>query len=133
MSTITVSLNEIREQGPCRDGWAKVLASKGGTSADMDAPFPITDIIESNGLDDALWTLRCRPERSNLWRKFAVWAARQVEHLMIDERSKAALEVAWRHSEGLTTDEELAAAWDADWDAHKKKLIQILTAGKWVE
>ena len=40
---------------------------------------------------------------------------------MTDERSRAALDVAWRHSDGLATDEELAAArsqaWDAAWDA----------------
>ena len=126
---ITVSLNEIRARSPCEDGWRKVLQSKGGTSADMDAKFPLSDIIDSNGIDDALWTLRCRPEHSRLWRKFAVWAARQVEHLIDDERSRNALDVAWRHSDGAATDEELAAARraargaardaarDAAWDA----------------
>ena len=110
---ITVSLNEIRAHSPCELGWKKVLASKGGTSADVDAQFPITDILESNDLDDTLWTLRCRPEYSNLWRKFAVWAARQVEGKLTDQRSRDALDVAWRHSEGLATDDELAAARDA--------------------
>jgi len=43
-------------------------------------------------------------------RKFAVWCARQVQHLMTDPRSVAALDVAERHAEGLATDEELAAA-----------------------
>lgn len=132
---ITVSLNEIRAQSPCESGWKKVLASKGGTSADMDAQFPMTDILESNDLDDALWSLRCRPEHSNLWRKFAVWCARQVEHLMTDERSRNALDVAWKHSEGLATNAELAAAhdaaWVAAWVAQKAKLIEILTAGEW--
>ena len=46
-------------------------------------------------------------------RKFAVWCARQVQHLMTDARSVAALDVAERHAEGLATDEELKAAWDA--------------------
>jgi hypothetical protein len=109
MSTneITVSLKEIRAQSPCVDGWRKVLAAKG---PDMEAQFPLADIIETNDLDDALWTLRCRPEYNNLWRKYAVWCARQVEHLMPDDRSKNALDVAWRHSDGLATDEELAAS-----------------------
>jgi len=154
---ITVSLTEIRTQSPCIDGWRKVLAAKG---PDIKAQFPLADIIETNDLDDALWTLRCRPEYSNLWRKYAVWCARQVEHLMTDERSKSALEVAWRYSEGSATDEELGAArdaaWDAAWgaagaassdaaraasssaaraaawDAQKQKLIEILNAGEWV-
>ena len=104
---ITISLAEIRAQSPCADGWRKVLAAKG---PDMEARFPLTDIIETNDFDDALWAMRCRPEYSNLWRKYAVWCARQVEHLMTDDRSVAALDVAWHHSDGLATDEELATA-----------------------
>ena len=154
---ITISLAEIRAQSPCADGWRTVLAAKG---PDMDALFPLTDIIETNDFDDALWAMRCRPEYNNLWRKYAVWCARQVEHLMTDDRSVAALDVAWRHSDGLATDEELAAAWatawDAAWDAawgassaaggatgwppgrdaasaaQKQKLSEILNAGEWV-
>ena len=126
---ITVSLNEIREHSPCKSGWEKLLKSKKDTH--WNEQFPLSDIIDSNGLDDALWCLRARPEHSNLWRKYAVWCARQVEYLMTDERSKAALEVAWRHSEGQATDEELesaalAAAWAARaaaraaaWDASR--------------
>jgi len=170
---ITISLNQIRAQSPCESGWKKVLASKGGTSADMDAQFPLADILESNDLDDTLWCLRCLPEHDNLWRKYAVWRSRQVEHFMTDERSRNALDVAWRHSDGLATDEELAAAWVAAWAAawaaakgaargaameaaraaargaawdaawgsarvaarvpQKAKLIEILTAGEWVD
>ena len=111
---ITISLAEIRAESPCADGWRTVLAAKG---PDMDALFPLTDIIETNDFDDALWAMRCRPEHNNLWRKYAVWCARQVEHLMTDDRSVAALDVAWRHSDGLATDEELAAAWATAWDA----------------
>jgi len=46
-------------------------------------------------------------------RKFAVWSARQVQHLMTDPRSVAALDVAERHADGLATDAELSAAWAA--------------------
>ena len=46
-------------------------------------------------------------------RLFAVWSARQVQHLMTDPRSVAALDVAERHASGEATDEELAAAWSA--------------------
>ena len=106
-NAITISLAEIRAESPCADGWRKVLEAKG---PDMEARFPLADIIETNDFDDALWAMRCRPEYSNLWRKYAVWCARQVEHLMTDDRSVAALDVAWHHSDGLTTDEELATA-----------------------
>ena len=108
---ITLSLNEIRVHSPCKSGWETLLKSK--PKADWNEQFPLSDIIDSNGLDDALWCLRVRPEHSKLWRKYAVWCARQVEHLMTDERSKDALNIAWRHSEGVATDQELAAARDA--------------------
>ena len=154
---ITITLQKIKTNSPCKDGWKAVKKSRGGKLADRDAEFPLADVLDSNGLADTLWCLRCLPEHDNLWRKYAVWCARQVEHLMADERSKAALDVAWRHSEGLATDEELAAArdaawnaaraaawnaaraaaWDATWDAacskQEAKLRQILTAGAWVD
>ena len=50
-------------------------------------------------------------------RKFAVWSARQVQHLMTDPRSIHALDVAERYADGLATYEELAAAWSAARDA----------------
>lgn len=114
---ITISLNQIKAHDPCESGWKKLLASKGGKSADMERQFPVVDIITSNGLYDALWALRCLPEHSNLWRKLAVSYARDVQHLMTDQRSINALDVAWRHSEGLATDDELKAAARAAWAA----------------
>lgn len=50
-------------------------------------------------------------------RLFAVWSARQVQHLMTDQRSVAALDVAERHANGQATDEELRVARDAAQDA----------------
>ncbi len=43
-------------------------------------------------------------------RLFAVWCARQVEHLMTDNRSKQALDVAERFAHGKANNHELAAA-----------------------
>jgi hypothetical protein len=50
-------------------------------------------------------------------RLFAAWSARQVQHLMTDERSIKAIEVAERYANGLATDQELAAARSAARDA----------------
>ena len=109
---IQITLNQIKAHSPCESGWKKLLAAQGKTKAD-DVPFPMANILDSNGLNDFLWAIRCLPEHNNLWRKYAVWWARQVEHLMKDERSLNALDVAWRHSDGQATDEELDAAWAA--------------------
>ena len=113
---ITTTLNRIRAYGPCREGWEKLLKGLGKTAAD-DEPLPFSRIVEINGLDDALWCCRAEPQHAREWRLFAVWSARQVQHLMKDERSIAALDVAERHANGQATDEELAAAWAAAWAA----------------
>ena len=109
---ITTTLNKIRDHSPCQEGWGKLLKHLGKTKAD-DEPLPFAVIVESNGLDDALWCCRTAPERDREWRLFAVWCARRVQHLMIDPRSVAALDVAERFARGEATVEELAAARDA--------------------
>ena len=109
MNEITTTLNRIRAHQPCREGWEKLLAGLGKTKAD-DEPLPFAWIVEINGLDDALWCCRAEPDRAKEWRLFAVWCARQVQHLMTDPRSITALDVAERHAHGQATDEELAAA-----------------------
>ena len=109
---LTTTLNHIRDNHPCTDGWTKLLAGLGKTKAD-DEPVAYATILRINGLGDALWCMRAEPQHANLWRMFAVRCARKVEHLMTDQRSRDALDVAERHANGQATDEELAAARDA--------------------
>lgn len=106
------TLNRIRACSPCEQGWKKLLNNLGKTQAD-DELLPMATILDSNGLDDTLWCLRSCPEFDRLHRHFAVWCARQVQHLMTDKRSIAALDVAERHADGLVTDDALAAAREA--------------------
>ena len=112
------TLNKIRAHSPCESGWTKLLKHLGKTSAD-DEPLPFSVILESNGLDDVLWCCRAAPEYDREWRLFAVWCARKVKHLMTDQRSADALDVAERFANGEATQAELdaagAAAWDAAW------------------
>ena len=114
------TLNEIRKYSPCADGWEKLLKHLGKTKAD-DEPLLITTIIDSNGLDDALWCLRTVEGYDREIRLFAVWCARQVQHLLKDQRSIDALDVAERYANGEATEDELtaarAAAWAAMWAA----------------
>ena len=113
---ITTTLNRIKAHSPCQDGWRKLLKYLGKTEADNE-PLPYSQIVESNGLNDALWCCRAEPKYSKEWRLFAVWCARQVQHLMKDERSVNAIDIAEKHANGNATDEELAAARVAAWDA----------------
>ena len=113
---IYTTLNKIRAYSPCTGGWAKLLRHLGKAQAD-DEPLALATILESNGLDDALWCLRAVDGHQREIRLFAVRCARRVQHLMTDPRSLAALDVAERHANGQATDAELAAAGDAAWAA----------------
>lgn len=112
----TTTLNAIRAHEPCAYGWRKLLAHLDKTTAD-DEPLSLLTILDSNGLDDALWCMRAMPEHDKHWRLFAVWCARQVQHLMTDQRSISALDVVERYARGDATDAELFAARAAAWDA----------------
>ena len=109
---LTTTLNRIRAHSPCEKGWKKLLAHLGKTQAD-DEPLPYSVIVESNGLEDALWCCRVEPQYDREWRLFAVWCARQVQHLITDKRSLHALDVAERFANGQATIAELDAAWEA--------------------
>lgn len=108
------TLNKLREHSPCCEGWRRLLTYLGKTKAD-DEPLSFKSILDSNGLDDAIWALRSidAPEA----RLFAVRCVRQIQHLISDERSLNALDVSEMYAVGNATSEELSAAWDAAWDA----------------
>lgn len=106
---LTTTLNAIRARSPCASGWNKLLRHLGKTKAD-DEPLPFAVILESNGLDDALWACRAAPQYDREWRLFAVWCARRAQHLMADPRSIAALDVAERYANGEATTKELRDA-----------------------
>ena len=104
---IKTTLNKILwELNPPEDScWFRLCAEY-----KMDDKIPFKEIVEKNGMNYALWCCAAEPQHSKDWRLFAVWCARQVQHLMTDSKSRAALDVAERHANGQTSDEELAAA-----------------------
>lgn len=117
------TLNEIRKHGPCGlkpngdgqlVGLCKLLHYLGKTTTD-DEPLSIRTILDSNGLDDALWCLRAVTGHDREIRLLAVGFARQVQHLMPDPRSRAALDVAERFANGMATSAEMVAAGAAAW------------------
>ena len=110
------TLNKIRTYQPCENGWKTLLTNLGKTKGD-DEPLSIATILDSNGLDDAIWCLRAVEGGDREIRLFAVWCARQVQHLMTDSRSLAALDVAERYANKEASDAELISAWEDAWDA----------------
>ena len=103
----TTTLRLIREHGPCAGGWKKLCKSLGGQSKyGLDTPITLLQILDSNGLDDALWCLRACPDSEAFSRAVARWCALQVAHLWDTP------EIARRYLE--TGDESLrAASWAA--------------------
>jgi hypothetical protein len=124
------TLNKINDCHPCEDRWQHLLKSLGKTKAD-DERLPFSVILDANGLNDALWCCRSAPEYDREWRLYAIWCARRVQHLMKDERSIHALDVAERYANGAASDEELIAARDAAWDAAWIAAMGAASAAAW--
>ena len=124
------TLNKIRLHRPCTSGWEKLLKNLGKTKAD-DAPLALTTILESNGIDDALWCLRAVDGHEREMRLFAVECARSVQHLMTDKRSIDALDVAERFANGLATQAELSTARAAAWAATGAAARDAARAAAW--
>ena len=135
---LTTTLNKILAKEPCTEGWNKLVLflGKDHLVVEVDAASELahadddslkfSTILVSNGFDDALWSARSAPEYHKQWRHFAVWSARQVQHLLTDARSLQALDVAECHANGLATDAELTAARAAAWAAQVKKFLEIV-------
>ena len=101
------TIADIRSYKPCYDPSKYLSEEWKGTVIDIlkDDRIPFTD---------RLWVV-CRAEliSERVLRLFAVWCARQVQHLMKDPRSIAALDVAQRFAMGEASKDELYAAWYA--------------------
>ena len=85
-------------------------------------PLSLIDILDSAGLENALWCMRACDLISKDARLFAVWCARQVQHLMTDDRSIMALDIAERFANGNATYDELFIAHDSAKHAAKNAL-----------
>tara|TARA_S200002703_G_scaffold40354_1_gene35155 strand:- start:7642 stop:8175 length:534 start_codon:yes stop_codon:yes gene_type:complete len=117
---MNTTLNKIKAHNPCESGWRKLLSHLGKIEAD-DEPLPFLIILESNGIEDAIWSLlTCDDKRAV--RLFACDCAESVLHLFEkkypeDDRPRKTIEVARRFANGEATQEELDKARDAAWDA----------------
>ena len=102
MKTFTIA--DIRSWDPCYDPNKHLPEDWSGT---------VLEILNYKTISpkDKLWVV-CREDLidAKTLRLFAVWCARQVEHLMTDNKSKQALDVAERFAHGKATSGELACA-----------------------
>ena len=115
------TLKKIKKHSPCKDGWEKLLNHLGKTEAD-DEVFELRTILKSNGLDDTIWAFRAVEGKDKEIRLFAADCAEMMlpiyeKQYPNDKRPRLAIQAARDYANGLITLEELAAAWDAAWDA----------------
>jgi len=107
------TLNKIRAHSLRQDGWKKLLAHLGKTAVD-DQALTLKIILESNGLDDALWCLRASDATEFEMRKFARMAALDVAHLLdMPAIAKEYLETG-DETKRLAEEAAVCAAWAAE-------------------
>ena len=148
------ALNKIREHSPCTDGWEKLLKHLGKTKADDD-PLDLLVVLESNGLDDALWCLRAVDGHEKAIRKLACDFALAVGHLWKmpkiveqylttqdeniraaagaaagDAAGDAARAAAWAAARAAAWAAAGAAAWAAAGDTQKELFIKMCEENK---
>ena len=109
------TLNKILEHDPCsqnnvKGGWGLLLKNLGKTEAD-DEPLDLMAILESNGIKDAVWALRCFDYLD--YCLFLADLAESVLHIYEKcNSSKAPREVIQAirdYKAGVITEDELAA------------------------
>lgn len=129
------TLNQIKKNDPCEDGWKKLLFYLGKTDAD-DEPLSIRTILESNGIEHAIWALRAVEGHNREIRLFAADCAESVLHIFNakypnDDRPRKAIEAARKCANEEIDEYELCvakmaaieaatrAAWEAEWGARR--------------
>jgi hypothetical protein len=129
-----MTLDEIKARRPCEEGWKKLRKSV-GTRKPLSTVVTLEQILESNGVADAQWALRCIKGHDREIRLYAVQCACMVRHMMTDQRSIAALETATLYAEGLEDGAALSAAWSAArsaaWSAARSAARSAALSAAW--
>ena len=81
------TFKKLHENQACTEGYQKLARSLGGVNKyGEDMPIPLDKILESNGLQDTIWSLRATTESSeNLLIEFACRCAEHVLHFYEDK------------------------------------------------
>ena len=106
------TLKQIRTQLPDNKSFNKLLHHLDKQLPD-DTLVDIIEVLNSTGLDDTLWCLNAVNGYESEIRLYAVWCARQVQHLMTDKRSLDALDVAERYANGIASSSDMLEARDS--------------------
>ncbi len=117
------TLDELQKHKACKDRY-QILTAALGPKWSNKKRIPLVTILETNGLDDALWSLRAdlASDAECTSRLLACRFCRAVLPIFEskfpdDPRIRNTIETAERFAQGKATGKELAATWAATWDA----------------
>lgn len=111
---MNTTLNNIRKHNPCEKSWRELLASLGKTQADDEA-LPLRYILDTLGIEDAIWALCSIEGADREVRLFACDCAERVlpiheAEYPEDMRPRNTIEVARRYANGDANEKDLAVA-----------------------
>ena len=115
------TLNKLKAANACTERYKVLLTALGKTEAD-DEPLKIAKIIETNGIEDAIWALRTVEGKDKEIRLFAADSAEMVLPIFEkgypnDDRPRKAIQAARDYASGLIDEKARDAARDAAWAA----------------
>ena len=134
---LTTTLDLLHKAGACTSGY-KTLITALGAEYPHEKPIDLLTILDTNGLDDALWALCATAENCDMvarlmaadfaeqvlpiWQKYskderpalAIQATRDFTHGRVSREKRAAAGAAAGYAAG---DAAWSAAWAAAWDA----------------
>jgi len=84
---MNIKLEDIRDKHPCADGWKRLVKSLDGRT---EGNVSLSHILDSNGIEDAVWCLRVLPYRDQCL--FRADVAELTVHLCDDPRPKQAID-----------------------------------------
>jgi len=113
------TFKQLQKHRACKDRY-KLLRENLGRKCKLDTPISLLQILESNGLEDALWALIAvdHPDIERDARLYNCNVAEHVLHIYENEHPgdmslRTCIEVSRRYAHGEATEEELAAAREA--------------------
>jgi len=101
---MNIKLEDIRDKHPCESGWKKLIRSLDGRT---EGNVSLSHILDSNGIEDAVWCLRVLPYRDQCL--FRADVAELTVHLCDDLRPQVAIVAIRVWHAGDISDESLAA------------------------
>jgi len=114
---LTTTLHKIKEAHVCADGYRKLAKHLGGCeSYGMDTEINLLTVLESNGVQDMIWCLRCTVEDSKLTAsQLAIEFAAEClpifeQRYPNDFRPRGAIDAARGYMAGAVTLDELKKA-----------------------